>query len=373
MVRTLKDPFLWTYSYTDLFKLYQSVALDPDYSIKSLQEKVQFDIRFYFARRGAENMSEMQVDTFQLIYDADAKVKYVKKVKDEITKNHKDVDKEIITGFMPEIPGNSLCPVKSFEKYVSHLHPEGTSLWQAPIRNPPTNVWYGPKPTAQYRMKNFMQNLSKAAGLSRKYTNHDIRVTGCSILTRAKYTNKQISSISGHRSMESLAIYQRVSKDEKLHMGITLNCALLAPELIPSNPQLELPPSPKKPRIAITSASCSAEARSIENNTDEPPPPPPAIAFTIPKESTSDNQLVPFNSENTTAPVNEVPIDFDLLELLADTGKENQSNPANVVPTDVPVPNYSNTNTQINVKNSPKIPAFHNCQIGTINFNIIKK
>lgn len=173
----------------DLFKLYNSAECNPDHSTKSLQQKVQFDIRFYFARRGAENIAEMEVDTFQIVYDPQAKVKYVKKVKDELTKNHKDLDKEIITGFMPEIPGNDLCPVKSFEKYVSHLHPEGSALWQAAIRNPSTNVWYGPKATPQYQLKNFMQNLSLGASLSKRYTNHDIRVTGCSILSRAKYTN----------------------------------------------------------------------------------------------------------------------------------------------------------------------------------------
>lgn len=52
--------------FTDLFKLYNSANLNPDQDNFTLQAKVQFDIRFYFARQGAENIMEMQVDTLKL-------------------------------------------------------------------------------------------------------------------------------------------------------------------------------------------------------------------------------------------------------------------------------------------------------------------
>ena len=50
--------------------MYNHEYLDPDLSVKSLQRKVQFDIRFYFARRGAENMDKMTKETFKLDFDA---------------------------------------------------------------------------------------------------------------------------------------------------------------------------------------------------------------------------------------------------------------------------------------------------------------
>lgn len=40
----------------DLRQLYNSQLMDPDFSPISLQNKVQFDLRFYFCRRGNENI-----------------------------------------------------------------------------------------------------------------------------------------------------------------------------------------------------------------------------------------------------------------------------------------------------------------------------
>lgn len=304
---------------------------------------------------------EMTVDMFQVIEDPQTQSRYVKKVKDEMTKNHKQIDDEIVTGFMPEIPGNHMCPVKSFEKYVSHLHPEGSFLWQSPIRNPSTNVWYGPRRLGIQKMRHFMQNLSAEAQLTRKYTNHDIRVTGCSILTRAKYSNKQIASITGHRSMQSLAIYQHVSTDEKLMMGVTLNCALLAPETIPNAIQSE-GPKPKKKRIALP---CATEAVAPANNDDDPPPPPP----TMPMQAIAPANAVPVLDDNTSPEEAPVPIAEDLFNLLSDL--EKQSAP----PVPATTSNNQINNTQINVAKSPaaKVPFFNNCSIGTVNFQIIQK
>ena len=52
--------------------------------------------------------------------------------------------------------------------------------------------------------------------------NHHIRVTGASTLTRSNYTAKQVMSVTGHKSIQSLFIYQKVCEDDKLSMGISL-------------------------------------------------------------------------------------------------------------------------------------------------------
>lgn len=60
---------------------------------------------------------------------------------------------------------------------------------------------------------------------------------------------------------------------------------------------------------------------------------------------------------------NEIPVEFDLLEILGEVTKEEQL--ATVA--------AGVSKTQINVKNSHKLPSFHNCHIGTMNFNIVQK
>ena len=75
--------------------------MNPALGPKELQNKVQFDIRYYFCRRGSENIYEMAKDTFQLAFDTETKIAYVYKSKDEMTKNHQETNNPIVTGFMP--------------------------------------------------------------------------------------------------------------------------------------------------------------------------------------------------------------------------------------------------------------------------------
>ena len=75
---------------------------------------VQWDIRFYFARHGGEGIKYMTKVTFTLKKDPETGFSYVTKVIDEETKNYKETDQDVVTGFMPEIPDCEMCPVQSF-------------------------------------------------------------------------------------------------------------------------------------------------------------------------------------------------------------------------------------------------------------------
>ena len=216
--------------YLDLFDIYHSKQLDPDEGPRQLQNKVQWDIRFYFARRGAENMYNMKKTTFAVKNDDKTGVQYVVKCEDEATKNHKKNEHDIVSGYMPSID-NKYCPVKSFIKYTQSLHPESDKLWQTPKYNRfPTNnkdIWYGPGNVGHNKLDSFTTNIAKKCGLHDKgYTNHSLRASGITTLKRNDFNDKQVMSVTGHRSRASLDIYQKVAADEKLRMGLTLGYAL---------------------------------------------------------------------------------------------------------------------------------------------------
>ena len=102
--------------------------MNPDSGPTELLPKVMFNIRYFFCRRGTENFQDFHKDTFQLQFDVESGMTYVKKVQDEMSKNHKETDQEIKTGFMPQlldIDGctHRLCLVRSFENYIAHLNP----------------------------------------------------------------------------------------------------------------------------------------------------------------------------------------------------------------------------------------------------------
>ncbi|XP_046584546.1 uncharacterized protein LOC124291570 [Haliotis rubra] len=232
----------------DLQKLYSSVHMDCK-TPSGLANKVQFDIRFYFFRRGAKNMESMTKDTFEVAVDPSNGIRFIRQGLWELTKNHSE-DRESYGACMPEIPNSELCPVSSYLKYIEKLNPDLNRLWQYPKDSftAEDNVWYTKKPLGKNTLAKFMSTLSASCNLSTVYTNHCVRVTGATILTRCNYSSSQFMSLTGHKSVQSLAIYQQTSNEEKFDIGSTLTSAvtdekpILAWQPTPVNPSL--PPTP---------------------------------------------------------------------------------------------------------------------------------
>ena len=106
------------------------------------------------------------------------------------------------------------------------------SPWQRPLKNKPKDskpVWYAASVLGHNPIEKFMANMSTICNLSDYYTNHCIRITGATNLTRSNYIAKQVMSVMGHKSIQSLAIYQKVHEDDKLSMGISLTYSLMNP------------------------------------------------------------------------------------------------------------------------------------------------
>ena len=100
----------------------------------------------------------------------------------------------------------------------------------------------------------FMGHLSHDTDLSHVYTNHSIRSTATTFLGRANFTPKQIMSVTGHHSLNSLAVYQKVSQNEKLAMGMAMNMYLQSNEQQRQEvqlPQCPVPIAPKPQQAAL--------------------------------------------------------------------------------------------------------------------------
>ena len=176
-------------------------------------------------------------NTFTIETDPNTKLKYIVKAVDEQSKNHQDDSINIITAHMPEIVGSKYCPVQSFLKYLSKLHPRSDALWQHPRsadKVQDADIWYKGTYLGENPHATFMSRMSHEAELSMVYTNHSIRATGITFLKHNHYTEKQIMAISGHKTVNSLAIYQKVSADEKRSMGLSMSYYLQS-DNVPSN------------------------------------------------------------------------------------------------------------------------------------------
>lgn len=291
--------------------------IDPDLGPEQLQNKVQLNIRYYFCRGGGENIHAFQKDTFELVYDNESKITYVKKAKDELTKNHRETGTSMITGFMPQILDvdgkvHKMCPVHSYENYISKLNPKIPNLWQQPLKKCSFEdpVWYKAVPHGNNPLDTFMSRMSEACDLSQQYTNHCVRVTRVTHLIRTgKFTPKQVMAVSSHKSIHSLSIYERVKSNEKMMMGMCLTYSLLNPEEVHriklahhanaiENDTLEALPPALQPTAAIDFQvpNIPIPSTSAPNNTNEVNPNAldPRNNNILPLE----NALVPFNSNS---------------------------------------------------------------------------
>ena len=325
--------------------MYNHKYLDPDDCAKSLQRKVQFDIRFYFARRGAENMEKMRKNTFKLSFDTKSETWFVLKDLDELTKNHKYIDKKV-SGYMPENKDDRLCPVRSFRKYIEHLHPENEFLWQRPLdridpRKP--EIWYGKQHLGKTPLGHYMSDVSEKCALSKIYTNHSIRVTGVTVLTRMNFSSSEIMSITGHKTVQSLTRYQRTQDREKISMGNVMHQSLTREE-----------------DTIVVPAHGSNQDLALQHRRDVGSPKLAIAAMSRPvmeKENVCD-AIVPFNPQFD----DDIP-DFDLIQLLKEVEQEEK-------PKTPPHTTTKNSMMSSNVVNNVPKSLFHNCTIQNITFNM---
>jgi integrase len=128
------------------------------------------------------------------------------------------------------------CPVKSFQVYLSLLHPEIDALWRQPqctSYRDEKSPHYGPAKVGHNPLDTFVRRMSQLCNIELHYTNHCLRATRVTILKRANYSDKQIMSITGHQSHSSLNICNHVSGNEKMMMGYTIGYSLPNPSVIP--------------------------------------------------------------------------------------------------------------------------------------------
>lgn len=123
-----------------------------------------------------------------------------------------------------------MCPVTSFRKYLSKMHPDLQDLWQRPVDDfgDFRDVWYHNQPIGKHTLANFMKTISKQSNLSRQLTNHSIRATSITVLDLSKFSDRDIMSISGHKSETSIKNYiGKVSTNRRYEMSSALAASVM--------------------------------------------------------------------------------------------------------------------------------------------------
>ena len=241
----------------------------------------------------------------------------------------------------------------------------------------------------------FMSRIATHTKLSKMYTNHCTCVTGCTFLARNNFYANQIMSVNGHHSLNSLAIYQKVSDDEKMVMGMSMNYFMNTDHLqINAPPQgnpLKLCPIAPKHTGEIPAAlgGPPQEKRSFPSDMNytinvqkikNPIPNNMELVLKSPHMPLSpmlniENQMpdIPNNAEPEDLLVD---TNFDLMEFILDVQNDTEeisfSTQQKAKMSDHQVCTTMRS-VQYTMKTSPNLPMFNNCKISEIHFHIEKK
>ncbi|XP_061744155.1 uncharacterized protein LOC133543550 [Nerophis ophidion] len=158
----------------DLRRLYASSMFDADTPL-GLLNKVWFETCMYFCTRGRENQRELREDSFGLAADRDGRKFVYFKAPPPRRKPEAAARDDVTLPRMYETR-TPLCPYASFRRYLAKRHPLCRAFFQRPRdRCGAAEVtWFENKAIGKNLLGTRMQMLSRAAGLSKTYTNHCI-------------------------------------------------------------------------------------------------------------------------------------------------------------------------------------------------------
>ena len=206
----------------DLKKLKTSQAIAPTSPLTLLQN-VWFHVVLFFCRRGREGQRELKRSSFKFEADASGR-KFVTIAHDEATKNHpgglSDVSSHENLARMYETPEEN-DGYKAMKIYLEKLTPKCDAFFQYPKEHWKYDDeikldtdwsciipnWYDARPICVNKLDGMMEDINRAAELSKAYTNHSVRATAITLWSNAAVQNRHIMAISGHRSEQSLAHY----------------------------------------------------------------------------------------------------------------------------------------------------------------------
>lgn len=363
-----------------MYEIYNSPHLNHEAGPVQLCNKVEWDIRYYFCRRGKENLYSFTKETFKLKHNEEQDLRYIEKVQDEQTKNHTDDNVPIVSGHMVELKGNRFCPVTSYLTYLYSLDPKCPWLFQTPKKKefPPNGkgVWYSGR-MGHNPLDTFVSRMAKLCGLERfGYSNHSLRSSGITMLKKTKkFSDKTVMALSGHTSIAGLSTYERVTDEDKIAMGFSLSETLIVhqpvqiienPALLQQPQQLALPaPEPVQQPVQMQAITAPVPLQQNPNASN-------IVALPNIQPQNAVIQMDPkaaFNNEEDPS--------IDLLNLIAQAEQENQ-----IVSVEMSqLETHQNQNEkhvmskQVVKKatSSPQLPVFHHCTInGNITININK-
>ena len=196
-----------------------------------LQQEAWFSLVYFLALRGREVLHDLPKQAISFSHDSEGK-RFLHINKQYITKNVKvslssKEYENLSQARMYENPKDrDNCPVTCLEKYLSKIPENCDFLLPMPLKKPSDDgIWYCSKRSlGKNTIGKMMVDISKAANLGKRYTNHCVRVTVVSNLRDNGVQPADIAAVTGHKNINSVEKYVRRKRDaEKENVSTILS------------------------------------------------------------------------------------------------------------------------------------------------------
>ena len=193
---------------------------------KVLQQECLFNIIYFFQLRGRENLRSLTKQSIGFKLGDDGRTMAFLKVP-LLQKNVKASLKakefeDLKFARIVEQLGDDHCPVKRLREYLSHLPAETKDDTLFPKFNKSQKSFSSQQVLGKDQLGSLMSILSQSASLSKRYTNHSLRVIGINVLHENGLSNESIQGITGHKNAKSV---RYIRKNE---MKVVRACDILA-------------------------------------------------------------------------------------------------------------------------------------------------
>ena len=254
----------------DLRRLKESAVMSPS-TPQGLLNNVWSHITLYFCRRGREEQRNLKKSSFVFLQDENGK-RYATMAHDEASKNHQGGLSDNTVSFeklgrmyQTEHPNDGY---NALRLYLEKLNPECSAFFQYPKRSwkrPQEGVWFENRCLGVNKPGNMMKILSKAANLSKIYTNQSVTATAIALWSDSGLSNRHIMSLSGHRNENSLRSYNTRPSSQQLQL-----CSNVLSTALNSADQHLLPQKvTQQPDLTSGIATCTIPTQNIYSRHDE--------------------------------------------------------------------------------------------------------
>lgn len=207
---------------------------------KALLDTMLFLCGIHFALRSGEEHRSLQLSQFELVVPENGNARFI--YTENYSKNnqgglqHRKVKPKCVTCYANE-KDPERCLVRLYQVYLSHLPTDIQSFYLTPLRKTKGAMWYSKVPVGHNTLSQTVGRLCKQAGITGLKTHHSLRVTSATRLFQSGVDEQAIMSHTGHRSVDDVRSYKRISEEQKKAVSGILNSACTKVNSIQAQPE----------------------------------------------------------------------------------------------------------------------------------------